>query len=368
MLKLIRSLALPVSLLALLGATRLAVADDSVSGRWKLSMQVEQEKKEYDLVLKQEGNKVSGELISPRSGRKDAFDGGSIEGSKLKFEVKRQNEEVYACELEKKSAAKFEGKLLVNGRGPIDLVLTRAASSGALVGKWSVISKSRDGQEYPSTLELTEEAGALKGKSTSTALGAIALEKAVFDGEKLEIDLTLPIEGNNVPFRIAAEFKDPNNLVGRWKTRDADFSGEWTASRDVPAVAPTKPAEPAVKPVAPPAPAPAPTPAAPAVKELSGKWHAIVVTADGKKSAVFELTAEGDKVSGKVHTSKGDSDVKSGKASGKKVEFSFPYKGDQGDIEIKVEAELDAAGALKGRWSIPSGESGDLKAMKPVVL
>ncbi len=353
MLQPIRSPWILLSFLACLSHPCSAFTDDSISGRWKFSIQIEEQIKEYDLVLEQDGNKFSGELITPRGGRKDAFEGGSIEGGWLKFEVKLEAGEACACELEKKSAWKFEGKLLVSGRSPFPAVITRAISRDAVVGRWSVVSINTDGKEFPSTLELAEKSGVLTGTSTSRELGTIVLEKVSFDGEKLEFELTLPIEGNKVSFRIVAELRKPDKLEGRWKTRDADFSGDWTATREVSPVA-ASPAGKTVQPLV--------------AKALSGKWHAIAETPGGKKAIVIELALDGEKVSGKTHTSRGAAELKGGKVAGKKVEFSFLYKMDEGEVEVKVEAELQEDGVLKGSWSIPGGAGGSFLGMKPVLL
>lgn len=332
----------------------LHAADDSISGRWKLIYKVENEAKPYDLVLRQEGAKVAGDLISPRTGRKDPLSSGSLEGSALKLEIKRQSGETFSVDAQRKGPSRFEGKLTINGQQVTEVSLTREAPS-AIAGKWNAISKGDGGQEYPSTLELTEEGGALKGKTVG-GLGTIALDSVKFNEGKLEFQVTLPIDGNNIPFVVLAELKDQNRLVGRWKTRDADFNGEWTATRE--AAAP--PAPPA------PVPAPAPQPAA-ASKDLAGTWHGVVETPEGRKSVAIELAVEGAKLSGKVHTSKGAIEIKDGKASERKVDFSFPYRTNEGDIQIKVEAQLEG-GVLKGKWSIPSGESGEIAVRKPVVL
>ncbi len=340
-------------------------AEPSVSGRWKFVIQVEEQKKDYDLELKQDGNKVSGTLISSRSGRKDAFDGGSFAEGKLKFEVKRQNEEVYAVEAEQKGPAKFEGKILINGRGPLGLLMSRV-SSGAVVGKWNVVSKSPDGQEYPSTLDVTEDGGALKAKATSR-LGAIDLTSVAFDGEKLSFEITLPIEGNSVAFTVNAEFKDGNKLVGRWKTRDADFTGEWTASREAPA-APAVAAKPAAAAVPPPTSTPAAPPAHPAAGGLSGKWYAVSTTPnDGQRSIQLEIAADGNKLTGKLHFRRGSIDIQNGKAEGNKIEFTFPFPTGGDDVQVKVEAEV-VHEVLKGKWTAASGESGEITGRKPLVL
>ena len=332
-----------------------AAAETSVSGRWKLTYEVEAQSKDYFLELKQDGGKVSGSFISPRSGRKDEIANGSFEGGKLKFNVMRANNETIAVEATAKGDAKLEGTIGINDHAGIPVVITKAVSV-PIAGKWSVTSKTADGQQYTSTIELTDDGGVLKGKSTST-LGTFELASPKLEGEKFSFEIVLPIDGNQVAFLVSANLVEGNKLSGRWKTRDADFSGEWLASKEAAAVA--------EKPVA----APTAPPLAPAAKVIAGKWFAVSTTPkEGKKSFQLELAADGNKLTGKVHTPHGAIDIKDGKAVDRKIEFTFPLQADGKDVQVKVEAEIDAHDMLQGKWTSSSGETGELSGRKPVVL
>jgi hypothetical protein len=332
----------------LVTATTLAL-ETSLSGRWKVLVDPDNAKRDYFLELKQEGNKVSGALISPRSG-KYPFDGGSFAEGKLRFKVERKREEttqVLTVEAALKDG-KLEGTVDIDGAS-LPVLITRAGSPVA--GKWNAVSKSPQGQEHPSTLELAEDAGgALKGKSTG-AQGTIDLESVSFDGEKFTFEIVLPIQGNNVPFVVNATLKDANTLSGRWKTKDADISGEWSATRE------------AAKPAAPHAPVEV-------AKGLAGKWYAVSVLPGQKKMNLqLEIELDGDKVKGKVHMPKQSLEIQNGKASGSKVELSVTYRDDSGEVTVKLEGELKPDDeVLSGKWSSGRGEQGEWSGRKRTEL
>ena len=332
-----------------LATTRALALETSISGRWKVLVDPENAKRDYFLELKQEGNKVSGALISPRSG-KYPFDGGTFADGKLRFKVERKREE--STELWTVEAALKDGKLegtVDNGTFQAAVLITRAGSPVA--GKWKAVSKSPQGQEHPSTLELTEDAtGVLKGKSTGE-LGTIDLEPVAFDGEKFTFEIVLPIQGNNVTFVVNATLKDANTLSGRWKTKDADISGEWNATREVEKAAP-------------------PHPPAEVAKGLAGKWYAVSVLPDQKKMNIqLELELDGDKVRGKLHMPKQSLDIQDGKASGSKIELSVTNHDDKGDFAVKLEGELKEHGeVLAGKWSSARGEQGEWSGRKRTEL
>ncbi|HVR74991.1 MAG TPA: hypothetical protein VMT52_11690, partial [Planctomycetota bacterium] len=258
-------------------------------------------------------------------------------------------------EAEQKETGKLEGRLTIDGRAAGPVVMTRSASPAA--GKWNVLSKAPDGgREYPSTIEIVEEGGKLTGKSASQ-LGEFSLQALKMDGEKLTFELTLPIGGNDVTFVVTTEFEGGNRLLGRWKVKDAEFTGEWTAPREkAPAevAEPTKPAEPA-KPSA--------------DQGLAGKWYALTETlSEGKTSFQLDLRIEGDQVSGKFTSKNSKADIRHGKAHGSKLQLSFTITTEEGaDVEVKMEAELDAHQILRGKWSAGS-ENGEFTGRKSVKL
>lgn len=342
-----------------------AAPEVSLSGSWTLLNEREGEKKEYHIVLHHEGEKLSGTWVSPRTGMQ-TIESGTFKDGKLALKVTRRREEttrVYTVEAEQNETGKFEGRLTIDGHAAGPVVMTRSTSPAA--GKWSVISKAPDGgREYPSTIEIAEEGGKLTGKSASQ-LGEFSLQALKMEGEKLSFELTLPIGGNDVTFVVTTEFEGGNKLLGRWKVRDAEFTGEWTATREkAPAevAAPPKPAEPAVAKPA--------EPAKPGVAQgLAGKWYALTETSsEGKTSFQLDLRIEGDQVAGKFTSKNSKADIHHGKAHGSKLELSFTITtGEGAEVEVKMEAELDAQQILRGKWSAGS-ETGEFTGRKSIKL
>lgn len=74
----------------LLGAMLSAVAlcTPNLTGRWSgtLQMDGENDAKPAYLILKQEGNKLSGS-VGPNEDEQDSFEGGKVDGDKLTFDV-----------------------------------------------------------------------------------------------------------------------------------------------------------------------------------------------------------------------------------------------------------------------------------------
>ena len=311
-----------------------------IAGTWKVLVEGE---RDYILELKTEGEKVSGTFISPRSGRYP-IESGKYSGGKLRIEVPRRGEEatrVFVIEAEWKGE-RFEGTLHVNGEGAGTLTVTREKRPASLAGKWKVLSKTSDGQEYESEMDLTEAEGRLRGKATSE-LGTIDLRELSFEDNKLSFQITLPIQGNDTAFQVNAELKDEKTLEGRWKVRDADITGEWIAARES---APEKQPEPAKD---------------AAGKGIEGEWFGISTHPDGQKRGfLLSFKPHGDSFTGTLRSSEGqEHELKNVKVQGSKLEFSIDLGGNEG----KIEGELKE-GVLAGKWSIGS-ESGGWTSRKP---
>jgi len=339
----------PIVVLAagiLAGATgSTAVAEESVSGLWKILVTQENSQRDYYLELKQEGTAVVGVFASPRSG-KYPFEGGSFDGKKLRIDVNRKMGErtvVYGIEAEMAGSGKLEGKLLIGGNEAGTLVVTR---QGCLVqGRWKVVTKTGDGREYESAITLIEEEGALRGKMVSR-LGVIDLKSATFEGDKLKFEIVLPMQGNEVPFIVESTLKDANTLVGRWKAKDADFSGDWSGTRTVKEEGPAVEADP----------------------ELAGKWYGVAKKPDGTgETFELEIVAGEKGLAAKCRVGKDDVEVKDFRAAGKKIEAVVPYREDGEEIKVKIEGQLKD-GVLGGKWSVETGETGEWSARKPTSL
>jgi hypothetical protein len=340
----ILALFLPVALiLAAAFPARAEAQGRGVSGRWKVLVKVGEESRDYFLELKQDGDKITGDLISPRSGKYPIAE-GTFKDGKLRLKVPR-NERTFVVEAELKGE-KIEGKLLVDGNEEGSVEVTREAPP--LAGKWNVVTKAGD-RDYQSTMTLSEEGGALKGKAESQ-LGVFDMRNLAYREGRFSFELSLPIQGNDVAFAINAELVDANTLRGQWKARDAEFSGEWSAVREVPPEA--KKAE-------------APAGAAPA-KELLGDWFGVAPLPDGKKVTFhLHLASQEGKHAGKVAAGDHNLDLANVKFDGARFEASHVSADGQGQVKLVGELKGDV---LEGRWSSADGQAGEFKARKPKKL
>lgn len=341
--------------IVLLRATPVSAAED-ISGRWTLVNERGGERKDYTLVLKQEGEKVSGAWVSPRSGRHEITSGSIKEGT-LRLEILRKVEETtrtYVVEAAKKAEGRFEGVLAIDGVEAGPAILTRVASP--FVGRWNVVSKSPDGsQEYPSTMVLSEAGGGLQGRSKSTQ-GEIDLSTIQEDGERLRFELTISIDGNPTDFVVEAQLKDPSTLAGQWKTRHGNFSGDWSAKREAVAAAPAP---------APPKPEPA---LAPASGDLAGRWFLLTEVPDqGRRSFLLEVTLDGNKAAAKLHLTAGPVDA-AGTAAGGRLELRFAIERNGEKMDVTLVGELAGSTQLKGEWRSSGGQGASFDARKPVDL
>ena len=336
-----RSSALLFVLAAIMIPAPLTAAEESVSGRWKVVVTQGESKKDYYLELKQDGEKVTGALVSPRSG-KSPFEVGSLKDKKLRVEVPRkmgENTVLFVVEATFTGSGKLEGKLIVDGTESGTVVVTREGSP--LAGKWNVTTKTPQGEEFTSTLEISSEGDALKGKVTGR-FGSLDLKEMKFDGEKLAAELVMPVDGNETAFVVTATLKDANTLAGTWKVKDADFSGEWTATREAAAAA--------RKPIA---------------KEVAGRWFGVTdVPGQGKIAFSIEIKLDGENVAARFGIGGFSADIGQISAEGTRFSATFQYQMGGMTAEVKAVGELKDS-VLSGKWTAQSGETGEWSAQKP---
>jgi hypothetical protein len=339
--------------LAAVATPRAARGEDPVSGTWKVLVEERGQAREYYLEVTQKGKDLTGTFVSPRSG-KFPFTKGSYAAGKLSVSVPRRSGDatrVYEIAAEVKAPGRLEGVLRVDGQDRGTAIVTPVPDP---VGEWQVVTKSPDGDnEYRSTLTVRADGNALKG-SSATQLGDFALDAVAVKDGKLVFEITLPIDGNDVPFVVTAAFHAPNALSGTWKVRDADFSGAWHATR-----------EPAVAAAAAEA---APLPSAAAAASVLGRWQAETRREEGDVIRFrLELEAAGGGASGKVHFPRGSATLEDLKLETRSFRCRFRYVNDEG-TQVDLEGELDGADVLRGRWTTPGGDGGTFAARRTTLL
>lgn len=343
-----------------------ALADEtSLAGKWKLDVISGEESRDYILELVQDGKKVSGDLVSPRSG-KHPIRAGTFADGRLRIEVPRDIEGqsvVFLVEAKLAASGKFEGTLSIEGNEVAQVVIARAEAPAAALspaGQWDVTTKTPDGtQEYNSTLEVSAgKDGALEGKSVSQR-GTNALRSLKVDGKKFSFELTLDFGGNAVDFIVRAEFADAQNLRGRWHVKESeDVSGEWNARR----AGPPPPAATATAKDAAPEKDEKPSP-------FAGRWFAKTTMPDGRLLRFsLEIAVAGAKATGKAESKFDALELRDGKVEGRRLSFRITREKDGRTEEVEVWGELGDDGRLKGRWKAPDGEEGEWEGRKATVL
>ncbi|HTU45961.1 MAG TPA: hypothetical protein VMF91_12910 [Bryobacteraceae bacterium] len=94
-------------------------------------------------------------------------------------------------------------------------------------------------------------------------------------------------------------------------------------------------------------------------QSVAGKWHFVLQTEGGERTADPNFQQDGDQITGKW----GDAEVK-GTFSGSKLDLAFPYNSDEaGPGTLKIKGELKGE-TLTGTWEFQE-YTGSFKATRP---
>ena len=204
-----------------------------LAGTWVLTVDARGSQRDYYLELKQDGSKVSGAFISPRSGS-FAIKEGALKDGALKLVVPRNlGDAVRIFEILAKLGADgtFKGALTVDGNDGGGVVIKKDSTKPTVVGRWMASAGSKDGEPGRSMIEITaDKDGKLSGRSFSDS-GEFPLKDVKLDGKKLSYSLVLDFGGEKVTFVVEAELKGRFLMAGKWFDKaDASFGGSWTAN------------------------------------------------------------------------------------------------------------------------------------------
>ena len=291
------------------GAT--ANGDELSGGRWRLDAKRFEDDRVYFVEFEVEGEKVSGNWISPRTGSYP-FEGGTFKDGKLQFDVRRVREDttrVYGMRLEKQGE-RFVGKFLYNGEEAGPVIMRRYVHPA--IGNWDVVVTVPNGGEYKSVLEVRAADDGLKARTVGEN-GSRDVKEFSAGEEVIEYLIVLPVNGEDTPFEVRAEFESQDQLVGRWNQQGTDVGGEWRATRA------TVPPDPET------------------VAALQGTWSGSV------GEIRLEIKVAESKLSGTVHAGDTTREIQNAKITGKKLQFSVG--GERGPTVV---LELKD-GALVGR-------------------
>ena len=373
-----------------------------LDGIWVITVDDRGRQRDYYLELKQDGAKVGGTFISPRSGA-FAIKEGTFQKDALKLVVPRSlggAERIFEFTVKLGADGVFKGTLTVDGNEGGLVVIKKDTTKPTVVGRWIARAAGKDGDEpLQSVIEITaDKEGKLGGRSLSDS-GDFPLSAIKFDGKKLSYALVIDFGGEKVTFVVEAEFKGRFLLSGRWFDKaDAKFGGTWTANR-----APAggrggrgqRPEGRGRPEGGRPEGRDGPEGQRPEGREGSegrrpegggrgeggrrrprstaaafvGKWYADVEMPGGEpQKFVISFGLAENKVTGSVKAPDGSSfKIISGSVEDRKITFKINYSLDGVDTEVELEGELEGRGSIKGTWGA-EGEEGGWKASRARTL
>jgi len=366
-----------------------------LDGTWVLTVDARGGQRDYYLELKQDGSKVSGAFISPRSGS-FAIKEGTLKDGALKLVVPRNlGDAVRTFEIVAKLGADgtFKGTLTVDGNDGGGVVIKKDSTRPTVVGRWMASAGSKDGEPVRSMVEITaDKDGKLSGRSFSDS-GDFPLKDVKLDGKKLSYSLVLDFGGEKVTFVVEAELKGRFLMAGKWFDKaDASFGGSWTAN-----LAAAEGARRGARPQGNRRPEGRERPQGgerpeggrrpegrerpesgrgeaggrrpPSTVAFVGKWYADVEMPDGEaQKFVFNFQLAGEKVAGSVKAGDGSSfKILGGLVEGRKITFKIAYNLDGVDVEVELVGELKGRGSITGSWTA-EGEEGEWKGSRSKTL
>ena len=366
-----------------------------LAGTWVLTVDARGGQRDYYLELKQDGSKVSGAFISPRSGS-FAIKEGTLKDGALKLVVPRNlGDAVRIFEILAKLGADgtFKGTLTVDGNDGGGVVIKKDSTRATVVGRWMASAGSKDGEPVRSMVEITaDKDGKLSGRSFSDS-GEFPLKDVKLDGKKLSYSLVLDFGGEKVTFVVEAELKGRFLMAGKWFDKaDASFGGSWTAN-----LAAAEGARRGARPQGNRRPEGRERPQGgerpeggrrpegrerpeggrgeaggrrpPSTVAFVGKWYADVEMPGGEEQKfVFNFQLAGEKVAGSVKAGDGSSfKILGGLVEGRKITFKIAYNLDGVDVEVELVGELKGRGSITGSWTA-EGEEGEWKGSRSKTL
>jgi len=366
-----------------------------LAGTWVLTVDARGGQRDYYLELKQDGSKVSGAFISPRSGS-FAIKEGTLKEGALKLVVPRNlGDAVRIFEVLAKLGADgtFKGALTVDGNDGGSIVIKKDSTRPTVVGRWMASAGSKDGEPVRSMVEITaDKDGKLSGRSFSDS-GEFPLKDVKLDGKKLSYSLVLDFGGEKVTFVVEAELKGRFLMAGKWFDKaDASFGGSWTAN-----LAAAEGARRGARPQGNRRPEGRERPQGgerpeggrrpegrerpesgrgeaggrrpPSTVAFVGKWYADVEMPGGEEQKfVFNFQLAGEKVAGSVKAGDGSSfKILGGLVEGRKITFKIAYNLDGVDVEVELAGELKGRGSITGSWTA-EGDEGEWKGSRSKTL
>ena len=307
--------------------TPLASVRADATGHWKLDLERDGNSREYYADLVEKDGKLSGNFISPRSGKYE-IQSGEVDGEKFRFSVDREfNGTPVTIEIAGKLDGKGKGEATVTAQGQ-EFAKVGMTQLPSLVGLWKAQSESPDGdQTYDSTITIERGDKGLTGHIESE-LGKAKVDKIDRLGEKVEIEFELDFEGNVLPVALELTLQGEDKLDGKWivETDNEDYEGKWSAKRA-------------------------------RQFDLSGTWDVVAETSDDSHESVSEFAKAKDGYKGKYTGGLGESLAYDEiTVQGKEVRLELTADFDGNSVTFVVEANIEDDNLLEGRWTVQDND------------
>ncbi len=297
--------------------------DARLLGYWKVTWEDENSQREYYLDLLEDGDKITGSFISPRSGGYPVKS-ASVSGEKVKIVVLRKYDGV---PVELNIEGEFDGRRTIHGSASVrgnrmgELSLRRLPDP---IGEWAVKSVAPNGSVRESILKVARTKAGYTGRFVQGG-GSTEAKRVAWKADHLEVEISLPAGNRKITFAIDAQFSDRNTLKGRWTVGDR-ASGEWSASREG--------KEPIYNPV--------------------GRWTAVsrAKSGVGSKESILEIAADGNGYSAKYAGERGKAEYRRVTCDGDELRLELEVEVEGTPVTYLVTAEFRDANTLKGRWVV----------------
>jgi hypothetical protein len=178
-----------------------------VAGKWNVTaVTPEGSEMKAQMVLKNQGGNLAGEMISPRG--TFTLQDIKVSGEELTYKI-ATGDSVYGIKLAVTGDSMKGTWSGADGTsGAVTAKREAAAGDSGVVGKWKAEAKSDSGREYDILLEVQNAGGQLGGTLTVPE-ASIPISKAKLEGD----NFTFELEVDNGTYVIKAVLKD-NTLKG----------------------------------------------------------------------------------------------------------------------------------------------------------
>lgn len=337
--------ALVFALVAMNGVVQAADKADP-TGTWKWSVEMRGQTREMTLILKLEGDKLTGAMLG-RDGQETAIQDAKHKDGDVSFSVVRERNG-------QKMTAKYSGKL--NGdviKGKIETERdgqTRsrdweakratqpkpaAAASASPAGTWDLTAEI-NGEKHEVTLKLKQEGDKLSGTIEGSDGQPRALKDVKYKDGDLAFTVVLERNGEDMPLKANAKVTG-DTMKGKttFKLEGEERTMNWEAKRAKPAKT-EKPAEPAKSDKA---------------DNPTGNWKLSIDINGETRELSLKLKLEGDKLTGTLGDGKRQMQLKDGKFKDGEVTFTVVRESDGDSMNIKNSAKL-TGDTMKGKADV----------------